>query len=184
MAQLTKVALLALLVAGAGAAGNAEAANIYKYTDARGRTVFNSSIPPELVKNGYTILNERGQVVEVVPRALTPAEIAARDAAEQQRLAAEEAERRQREADNLLLRTFASVDEIVGLRDVRVQRLDTRLAELNDSLAKAVDDTERQSLQNEITVVEAEKQEEIDTAARNVARYRELTGAAEQPAGQ
>lgn len=198
----------------AGAASSAHAANIYKYTDERGRTVFNSSIPPEFVKNGYSILNERGQVIEVVPRALTPEEIAARDAAEQARLAAEEAQRKQEEADSLLLRTYRSPDEVLQQRDVRVARLDARLIELTGELAKVdaevtrltqlvalareegrepdaatvmaldTNSAQRQSLQNEITVVEAEKQNEIALAERNARRLQELLGAAEQAAAE
>jgi len=212
MAPLNKLALAGLLAA--GLAAGAHAANIYKYLDESGRTVFNSSIPPELVKNGYTIMNERGQVIEVVPRALTPAEIAARDAAEQQRLVEEEARRKQQEADALLLRTYTSVDEIIAQRDVRVMRLDSRLIELTGNLSKAdaeiarlsaladaakaegkepaaavvmqldVQQAERTSLQNEITVVEAEKQEEMEVAERNARRLGELLGVAEQPAAQ
>lgn len=212
MAPLHKLALLGVIAA--GLATSASAANIYKYLDERGRTVFNSSIPPEYVKNGYTIMNERGQVIEVVPRALTPEEIAARDAAEQLRLAEEEAARKQQEADSLLLRTYNSVDDVIAQRDVRVMRLDNQLIELTGNLAKAdaevtrlsqlvetakaegkeplpavvmqldVQQAERTSLQNEITVVEAEKAEEIAMAERNAQRLGELLSAAEQAAGQ
>lgn len=212
MAPLNKLGLVALLAA--GLACSADAANIYKYRDENGRTVFNSSIPPEQVKNGYSILNERGQVIQVVPRQLTPAEVAERDAAEQARLAAEEVQRKQQEADNLLLRTYGTPAEIIAQRDVRVMRLDGQLIELTGNLgkvdaeytrltqlaekakaegkepeaavmAKLAEQTEqRLSLQNEITVVEAEKQDEIARAERDVQRLQELLGAPEQPAAQ
>lgn len=212
MAPLNKLALVALLAA--GLVTSAQAANIYKYLDENGRTVFNSSMPPDRVKDGYTIMNERGQVIEVVPRQLTPAEIAARNAAEELRLAEEEATRKQQEADNMLVRAYKSPDEIIAQRDVRVMRLDGRIIELTGNLAKVdaevtrltqlveaartagtepeaaivakLDDqtAERLSLQNEITVVEAEKQEEIATAERNAKRLGELLGVAEQPAAQ
>ncbi len=207
-----RLALLGVL--SLGVASGVQAANIYKYLDERGRTVFNSSIPPEFVKNGYTIMNERGQVIEVVPRAPTPEEIAAREAAEQARLLEEEALRKQQEADSLLLRTYSSVDDIIAQRDVRVMRLDNQLIELTGNLSKAdaevtrlsqlvetakaegrtpeaaivakLDELTAQltSLQNEITVVEAEKAEEIAMAERNAQRLSELLGAAEQSAGQ
>lgn len=212
MAPLNKLALVALLAA--GLVTSAQAASIYKYLDENGRTVFNSSMPPDRVKDGYTIMNERGQVIEVVPRQLTPAEIAARNAAEELRLAEEEATRKQQEADNMLVRAYKSPDEIIAQRDVRVMRLDGRIIELTGNLAKVdaevtrltqlveaartagtepeaaivakLDDqtAERLSLQNEITVVEAEKQEEIATAERNAKRLGELLGVAEQPAAQ
>ena len=167
-----------------------------------------------MVKNGYTIMNERGQVIEVVPRQATAVEIAAREAAEQQRLAAEQAQRKQQEADNLLVRTYKSVEEIMAQRDVRVMRLDSQLIELTGNLGKvdaevtrltqladkaraeakepqaavmttlAEQTAERLSLHNAITVVEAEKQEEIDSAARNAQRLQELLGAAKQPVAE
>jgi hypothetical protein len=161
------------------------------------------------------VMNDRGQVIEVVPRALTPEEIAARDAAEAARLAQEELDRKQQEADAVLMRTYRSPQEILDQRDVRVMRLDTQLVELTGNLAKAdaevirltglvdaartegteplpavVQTLEEQqaqmvSLQNEITVVEAEKQEEIAVAERNAQRLTELLGAAaEQPAAE
>ena len=206
------LALLAMLAVGLVA--SVSAANIYKYEDERGRTVFNSTIPPDMVKNGYTIMNERGQVIEVVPRQATAAEIAAREAAEQQRLAAEHAQRKQLEADNLLVRTYKSVEEIMAQRDVRVMRLDSQLIELTGNLGKvdaevtrltqladkaraeakepqaavmmtlAEQTAERLSLHNAITVVEAEKQEEIESAARNAQRLQELLGAAKQPVAE
>lgn len=206
------LALLAMLAVGLVA--SVSAANIYKYEDERGRTVFNSTIPPDMVKNGYTIMNERGQVIEVVPRQATAVEIAAREAAEQQRLAAEQAQRKQQEADNLLVRTYKSVEEIMAQRDVRVMRLDSQLIELTGNLGKvdaevtrltqladkaraeakepqaavmttlAEQTAERLSLHNAITVVEAEKQEEIDSAERNAQRLQELLGAAKQPVAE
>jgi hypothetical protein len=206
------LALLAMLAVGLVA--SVSAANIYKYEDERGRTVFNSTIPPDMVKNGYTIMNERGQVIEVVPRQATAVEIAAREAAEQQRLAAEQAQRKQQEADNLLVRTYKSVEEIMAQRDVRVMRLDSQLIELTGNLGKvdaevtrltqladkaraeakepqaavmttlAEQTAERLSLHNAITVVEAEKQEEIDSAVRNAQRLQELLGAAKQPVAE
>jgi hypothetical protein len=212
MAPLNKLALVGLLAA--GIASGVQAANIYKYLDENGRTVFNSSVPPDRVKYGYTIMNERGQVIEVVPRQLTPEEIAARNAAEELRLAEEEATRKQQEADSLLLRTYTSPDEIIAQRDVRVMRLDSRIIELTGNLSKvdaevtrltqlveaaktagtAADaatvakleeqTAERLSLQNEITVVEAEKQDEIAMAERNAQRLTELLGTAEQAAAQ
>ncbi len=212
MAPLNKLALFVVLAA--GLATSAAAANIYKYLDERGRTVFNSNIPPDLVKNGYTIMNERGQVLEVVPRQLTAEEVAAREAVEQARLAQEEAERKQLEDDNLLVRTYTSVEEIMAQRDVRVMRLDSQLIDLTGNLSKTdaevtrltqladkataegktpeaavttkleTETAKRVSLQNQIIVVEAEKQEEIAMAERNAQRLGELLGAAEQPAGQ
>jgi hypothetical protein len=120
---------LALLLSLAGLAAPAAAQNIYRYEDASGRTVFNATIPPEYVSKGYTILNSRGQVVQVVPPAPTAEEIAARRAEE-------EARRKQMEADALLLRLYRSPEEIERKRDERLMQLDTQIAGLNVTLAK------------------------------------------------
>ena len=42
------------------------APNTYRYQDSAGATHIGDSVPPELVNNGYEILNERGRVVDVV----------------------------------------------------------------------------------------------------------------------
>jgi hypothetical protein len=86
----------------------AVAANIYKYLDENGGTVFNSYIPAEYVSKGYTILNAQGQVIQVVPRAATPEEItaqAASKAAEEQALADRLV---QQENDKLLTRLYST----------------------------------------------------------------------------
>src|SRR5688572_25550454 len=84
----------------------AQGANIIRYTDRDGRTVYGSHIPSEYAGNGYTILNSRGQVLEVVPRAKTKAEIEAQEAAMAQAQAEAEAKEAQEEADQLLIRLY------------------------------------------------------------------------------
>ncbi len=59
--------LAALLLTGTTALYAAESLRIYRYTDNKGQTGFNSSIPAEFVKNGYAILNDKGQVLEEFP---------------------------------------------------------------------------------------------------------------------
>ena len=80
----------------------ADAANLYKYKDDQGREITGSRVPAEFVKNGYQVLNERGQVIEVVQRTLTAEERAAQsEQLEQQRLL-EQAALRQEEEDRML----------------------------------------------------------------------------------
>jgi hypothetical protein len=78
-----------------------------KYKDDQGREITGSRVPAEFVKNGYQVLNERGQVIEVVQRTLTAEERAAQsEQLEQQRLL-EQAALRQEEEDRMLLRLIA-----------------------------------------------------------------------------
>lgn len=126
----------AALVLMLGVVPAADAQNIYRYQDSTGRTVFNATIPPEYVSNGYTILNAQGQVVEVVPPAPTADELAAREAETEARRAEEEALRRQMEADSLLLRLYRSPAEIERKRDERLKQLDAQIAGLDVTIAK------------------------------------------------
>lgn len=132
----SELALL-LLAALAGFAPEADAANTYRYTNDRGQQVYGSIVPPQFVKNGYEVLNERGQVIQVVPRAPTEAELAARAADQERLLAEEEALKQQQEADSLLLRLYRSPDEIARKRDERLTLIDGQLTAMAASLMKS-----------------------------------------------
>lgn len=133
-ACLLKPALVCLL--SAGICISAEAANIYRYVDNNGHTVYNAIMPPEFVGNGYTVLNERGMVIEVVPRALTAAEIAARANNREAQEQTEAELRKQMEADNLLLRLFRSPEEVERKRDERIRQIDAQLIALTATMTK------------------------------------------------
>jgi hypothetical protein len=131
-------------------------ANTYRYIDDRGRTVHGSTVPPQFVKNGYEVLNDNGQVIQVVPRALSAEERAAQESVRAQQLAEEAALREQQEADSLLMRLYRSPEDIERKRDERVVLLDGQLTAVVAALVK---------LEAEVTTT----QESIDrlTAAGN-----------------
>lgn len=149
MESRTLRSLAALLVVLATYSLPAEAANIYRYIDRNGQTVFESRIPPEYAKNGYTILNDRGQVIQVVPPAPTAEELAAIEAAKAEELRKEEARRVQQKADSLLVRLYRSPAEIARKRDDRLGLLDVQTMALDVSIGKA--DTEIAHLQQIVT---------------------------------
>jgi hypothetical protein len=128
-------------------------ADTYRYKDDRGRTVHGSTVPPQYVKNGYEVLNDRGQVIRVVPRAKTPEELAAEEATREQREAEEAIARAQREKDNLLLRLYRSPAEIARKRDERVTLIDGQLTALAAALAKV--EAEAARLQKQVDSLEA-----------------------------
>lgn len=134
---LSSVSLKALSIAllGAGFVQLAEA-DTYRYTNDRGQQVYADRVPPQFVKNGYEVLNDRGQVIQVVPRALTPAELAAQEATREQRQAEEAAARAQQQADNLLLRLYRSPNEIARKRDERLTLIDGQLTAMSASMDK------------------------------------------------
>jgi len=115
----------------------ANAANLYKYKDDQGREITGSRVPAEFVKNGYQVLNERGQVIEVVQRTLTAEERAAQsEQLEQQRLL-EQAALRQEEEDRMLLRLYRTPDEVVRRRDATIEQLEAQMIVLNSLLEDA-----------------------------------------------
>lgn len=97
------------------------AGQLYRYKDESGNLVLNRTIPPALVGKGYDILNEKGRLIKSVPPALTPEQIAARDAekARQERLAAEAAERKK--ADNELRQLYSHPNDAVRALKRKVQ---------------------------------------------------------------
>lgn len=116
--------------------GSANAANIYRYEDENGNLVYNSVIPAEYVKKGYTILNDRGQVIEVVPRALTAEEKVQREAERERERQAELVRQQQQERDNLLLRLYRNPQEVEKKREEKLAELEARRIPLQASVDK------------------------------------------------
>ena len=83
------------------------------------------------------MLNERGQVIEVVQRTLTAEERAAQsEQLEQQRLL-EQAALRQEEEDRVLLRLYRTPEEVVRRRDATIEQLEAQMIVLNSLLEDA-----------------------------------------------
>ena len=161
-------------------------------------------MPAEFVKNGYQVLNERGQVIEVVQRTLTAEERAAQsEQLEQQRLL-EQAALRQEEEDRMLLRLYRTPEEVVRRRDATIEQLEAQMIVLNSLLEDAeeklaeleqrvvnnenagtqipanltaqVEDAsnERNRLATQLVRIESEIEEAITTAENNINRLKEL----------
>lgn len=123
--------LVAALAANAAADGDL----YYRYENAEGVTVIDDHVPPRYAHKGYSVLNDSGRVVEVVPRALTEAE--RRDAnspAVQARLRAEEAER-QRRYDAILLARYSSIADIEAAQQRKVNEIAVRINLLKGNIA-------------------------------------------------
>jgi hypothetical protein len=98
----------------------AASAELYRYINADGVTVLDSSVPPTAVKNGYTVLDDKGRVLEVVPKALTLEEVEQQEGelAESQSLA--QAQRDRKEADENLLRLYGTPEDVERARDTKL----------------------------------------------------------------
>jgi hypothetical protein len=182
----------------------AQSGNLYRYKDDQGNEIIATQIPAEFVKNGYEIMNDRGQVIREVSRTLSDEERANQaDSLEAVRLA-EEARIQQEEDDTLLLRLYRSPEEVIRRRDTTLEELDAQLTVLNALRGNAEEDVariqitidnnveaerevpqnilsqfesaseERDRLDRQITRIENERADSISTAQRNIDRLMEL----------
>lgn len=203
---LSQAALAGAVLTIVAAAQTTLAADIYRYVDNTGRTVYSSTLPAEYVRNGYTVLNERGQVVREVPRAPSAEELAAQQALAEQNKAASAAKKAQEEADKLLVRLYRTPDDIERKREVSAQQADTQIALVRNSITKLEEDRKRlegavenakknsrepapetikeiegvnaemDKLQAQIAKLEADKLEALAALDRDAKRLRELQG--------
>lgn len=104
----------------------AMAADFYRYTNDLGVLVVDDHVPPEHVKKGYEVVNEKGVVTKVVPRELTPDEQEVADAEKLVEERAKAEELRLREWDETLLMRYSTVEDIEAakkraLRDLKIR---------------------------------------------------------------
>ena len=107
----------------------------FRYKNTKGITVIDDFIPAKYAGKGYSIINKDGTVIEVIPPALTPAEIVEKERQEKlQKQLAHEARQREN-SDRQLLSTFASSKEIELTRDRVVTQLQNKLSSLEQNRA-------------------------------------------------
>ncbi|MDX1480888.1 MAG: hypothetical protein R3315_04380 [Woeseiaceae bacterium] len=110
-------ALILVLATPALALAQSNGRNTYKWESDDGVPSYGDTVPPEAADQEKKVLNDAGITVDVLAGKKTPEEIA-----EEERLAAIAAEReRQRRADQALLATYLTVEEIEMHRDRRVE---------------------------------------------------------------
>ena len=111
-------------------------AELYRYVTKEGVTVLNNYVPPGSVKDGYTILNEDGRVLEVVPRALTADELRKREGelAESRSLA--QRQRDQMEADQNLLILYSTPEDVERARDTKLASIEGYIRTQKDHLRR------------------------------------------------
>ena len=108
------------------AAAHVQSRNLYRYYDAEGKMVVDYRVPAEYVGKGYEVLNDKGVVIQVVPRELTEEEKAQRDVEERLQLDAEAEQERLRKWDESLLLRYSALEDIEdarerALRDLRIR---------------------------------------------------------------
>ncbi len=178
-------ALVALVLLPRGA--TADSVKLYRYTNSEGTTVVDYQVPAEYVANGYEVLNDKGAVIQVVPRELSPAEREARDAQQLLEEQARAEEQRLREWDESLLLRYSTVADIEAARERALRDLRIRLNILKSnkrSLRQQVEnyqaqaaDIERRGQQVDAQRLQAidDLQDEIGVTDRAIAdREREI----------
>lgn len=144
--RLSLILLASSVVISAFAAGNVR----YKWRDADGNLHYSDSLPADANVYGYDIVSAQGIVVKHVPAAMTPDQrAAARIEAAEVRSAKDEAERQNREDQQLLAANPTEADLLnsqkqqIEMIDLSIKSLDTGLQSLErnltDLLGRAAD---------------------------------------------
>lgn len=105
---------------------------LYRYKDKDGHPVITSTLPSDVAeKGGYDIISPRGNVLETVPPAKTPEQIAkeaqnlekAKEADKQAEVARKQAAI-QAKKDEILLKSFTSEQDIIRSRDEKIASIE------------------------------------------------------------
>jgi chemotaxis protein histidine kinase CheA len=107
--------------------------DLYRYRNEEGNVVVDYTVPPELVHQGYEVLDEDGSVKEVVPRQLTEEERLSRSAEERERERLEEEKERLRKWDESLLLRYSSIEAIEAARERSLRELRIRVSILKSN---------------------------------------------------
>ena len=103
------------------------ASETYSWVDENGVVHYGDSVPPQYAKIERRMLNYQGVTVKTLEAEKTADQLAE----ERRRYAIEAAKKREidfrREQDEILLKTYASIDEIEMVRDRRVAAVDGRI---------------------------------------------------------
>ena len=125
---MRKLIVISALVVLSTTAAAREEQKLYKWTDAEGNVYYSDSVPAEFAERPKEVLNEQGVAVEELQGKKTEEQL------EQERRenAVRVAQELQQRADQALLATYLSVEEIVMHRDRRVElfQAQSRVTEL------------------------------------------------------
>lgn len=111
----------------------ASAVELYRYTNDEGSMVIDYQVPPEHVKKGYEVLNDKGVVIRVVPRELTEEEQKEADAQDRLEAKALADQRRLQEWDESLLLRYSTVEDIEAAQERALMDLRIRVSILKSN---------------------------------------------------
>lgn len=119
--------ILALVALSLLAIGSYAQKKIYSWVDDNGVRHVSDSVPPESARHDRTVLNEQGVEIGTEQGEITDeerAEMEAKARADEERA---RALKEQQERDQMLLDTYLDADDIVKLRDRRLELLDAQI---------------------------------------------------------
>ncbi|GAA0887128.1 DUF4124 domain-containing protein [Rhodanobacter soli] len=205
---IAAVVLVASLSAHAQNTGNIR----YKWYDGQGLMHFSDSLTAEAMKYGYDLVNDRGMVVQRVPRQLSAAERAAANKLAAEQAAKQRAAQERANADTQMLAAYPdeesyqiALQQTLDTSDQQIHTTQINLRSqekaLTDLLGRAADLENAKSPVPKFLVDSIAQQRNVVAALRNtlrrqqalraqtvqqqvgqLARYRELKAAQEQPA--
>jgi hypothetical protein len=135
-----------------------EAKPLYRYRNAEGNVVVDYQVPAAAVGNGYEILNDKGIVITVVPRALSAEELKAQDAEKKREQEARAEEERLRKWDESLMLHYSTVADIEDAKRRALGELQIRMSILKSN---------RYSLKQEVENYQAQAAD-IERAGKSV----------------
>ncbi|MGE4069916.1 MAG: DUF4124 domain-containing protein [Lysobacterales bacterium] len=204
------MAIFAAGIYSSAAVAGDSSGKLYKWTDKDGNIHFSDQIPPEAKEYAREKINDQGISVERTERALTPEERAAKQA-EERRIADEAAAKEaRRKADEALLNSYASEEDLdraysqrmdllgqtiearrveINAREISLSQLVAQAADMERS-GRTVSDALKQMITGERAEIERQKQflvrkeaEKIEAKAdyeRDLAKYKEAVARAKQ----
>lgn len=102
-------------------------AELYRFTDESGRTMYSDKVPQAFSQQGHNVLSNDAITLKEVPRRKSDSEIQAERIAELKRESKRREQDIKRRKDRALLHTFTSVDQINRLRDDRLALINANI---------------------------------------------------------
>ena len=107
----------------------AEAGNLYRYRNSEGNLVIDHQVPPEYIAKGYEVITSTGRVEQVVP----PQQENSDEGAEQVHA---ETVAEQLEEDQMLLRSYSTLDELNAAGERRLEQLGREIEIIESNVSK------------------------------------------------
>lgn len=148
--MMRKLFTFALLAGVLLAAASAQAGKVYKWVDKDGNVHYSNTPPPEASQQERQVLDEHGNVTEVLRAPKTPEEIEAERKAQEQRERERQLAEQQAARDRMLLETYTSVRDMERDRDGRLAAIDAQIRVIGNAIG---------SLEAQLASMEQQKQQ-------------------------